>query len=110
MGEAEIIVSRKNLRRGGSWGFLSSSFSPPLRHTEVLIAISFFTMVLKYQSKYQTSSYIYWLLQQLVFFDLCILERKKRLGKAIKIVRDGIRDFREKGAGMRDQDLFPDSD
>ena len=34
---------------------------------------------LRYQSKYQSTSYIYWLLQQLVFFKVCILEKKKRI-------------------------------
>ena len=44
---------------------------------------------LRYQSKYQSTSYIYWLLQQLVFFKVCILEKKKKgFVKATKKVRD----------------------
>lgn len=43
---------------------------------------------LRYQWKYQSTSYIYWLLQQLVFFKVCILEKKKGFVKATKKVRD----------------------
>ena len=33
--------------------------------------------------------------------------KKTRFGKAIKIVRDRMRDFRKKGAAMRDQEPLP---
>ena len=51
---------------------------------------------LRYQSKYQSTAYIYWFLQQLVFLKVCILEKKKDSGKRLK--NCGMRNFREKGA------------
>ena len=51
---------------------------------------------LRYQSKYQSTAYIYWFLQQLVFLKVCILEKKKDSGKRLK--KCGMRNFREKGA------------
>jgi len=56
--------------------------------------------------KDQSTSYIYELLQKLVFFNVFFWKEKTGFGIVMK--KCGMRDSRKKGAGMEDQDPLPD--